>query len=48
MVKPFSGADLLERLAKMLKPASPDRPPGGFAPGIGQRPRPQSSSDVFI
>ena len=48
MVKPFSGADLLERLAKMLKPVSPERPPAGFAPGIGQRPRPPSSSDVFI
>jgi DNA-binding response OmpR family regulator len=49
MLKPFSGADLVERVGKMLKPVSPERPTvnafeGRTAPGA----RPSPSSDVFI
>jgi DNA-binding response OmpR family regulator len=49
MLKPFSGADLVERVGKMLKPASPERPPAnGFGSRIAPAARPPSSSDVFI
>ncbi len=49
MLKPFSGADLVERVGKMLKPVSPERPSSnGFAPRIAPAARPPSSSDVFI
>ena len=49
MLKPFSGADLVERVGKMLKPASPERPPtNGFGSRIAPAARPSSSSDVFI
>ena len=49
MLKPFSGADLVERVGKMLKPASPAPSPGvGFAPRPAPVGRPSSSSDVFI
>lgn len=49
MLKPFSGADLIERVGKMLKPASPASSTGaGFAPRAAPVGRPSSSSDVFI
>jgi DNA-binding response OmpR family regulator len=49
MLKPFSGADLVERVGKMLKPVSPERPSAnGFAPRGAPAARPSSSSDVFI
>ncbi|GGL39385.1 response regulator transcription factor [Caulobacter rhizosphaerae] len=49
MLKPFSGADLVERVGKMLKPASPAPSPAG-AVGSRMPPagRPSPSSDVFI
>jgi|APAra7269096979_1048534.scaffolds.fasta_scaffold01970_11 two-component system KDP operon response regulator KdpE len=49
MLKPFSGADLVERVGKMLKPASPAPSPGaGFTPRPAPAGRPSPSSDVFI
>ncbi|TCS14520.1 response regulator [Caulobacter sp. BK020] len=49
MLKPFSGADLVERVGKMLKPPSPTPAPGnGFAPRSAPAGRPSPSSDVFI
>jgi two-component system KDP operon response regulator KdpE len=49
MLKPFSGADLVERVGKMLKPVSPERAPAnGFGSRIAPAARPSSSSDVFI
>ena len=49
MLKPFSGADLVERVGKMLKPVSPERSPAnGFAPRITPAARAASHGDVFI
>jgi DNA-binding response OmpR family regulator len=49
MLKPFSGADLVERVGKMLKPASSAPSAGnGFGSRIAPAGRPSSSSDVFI
>lgn len=50
MVKPFSGADLLERVAKILKPTPPARPPGeGPAPQrSGAGPQVSLSGDFFL
>ena len=50
MVKPFSGADLLERVAKILKPAPPARPAGnGYVPQrSGSGPQISPSGDFFL
>jgi len=49
MLKPFSGADLVERVGKMLKPASPERPPAnGLGSRVAPAARPAPSSNVFI
>ena len=52
MVKPFSGADLLERVAKVLKPPQPQpsRPPGaGHVPHqSGTGPQVSKSGDFFL
>ena len=50
MVKPFSGADLLERMEKIMKPVAPARPPGeGHVPRqAGPGPRVSPSGDFFL
>ena len=50
MVKPFSGADLLERVAKLLKPVAPARPSGdGYTPQqSGRGPQVSPSGDFFL
>jgi DNA-binding response OmpR family regulator len=47
MVKPFSGADMLDRLAKMLKPA-PHGAVGGGRPGTAPVVRPTPPSGEFF
>lgn len=53
MVKPFSGADLLERVAKLLKPTQPVQPARPIGAGhvphqAGTGPRVSQSGDFFL
>jgi hypothetical protein len=49
MVKPFSGADLLDRMEKILKPVAPAKPAGaGALPPSGAGPRVAQSGNFFL
>jgi DNA-binding response OmpR family regulator len=49
LVKPFSGADLLDRMEKILKPAAPAKPAQVASPSsYGTGPRVAQSGNFFL